>query len=686
MTVNDLRLSEVQISRELSWERTAQDLAWEIVYNLAIQGLKECAHVVVSFQAAGAFLYSRGGQDSNPHSRLLSDPEVVEGMWESKYEGRLMGYTACLTAGIARQVMLNPDQPDIEKGVRTGLAGLRKLHLEGYGQRGAAPEKVRLEFPVSTVAAALDETATPFVGVDVPVRMEGKFWTILDDTYKDDLKQIAQEIVLQGPKKVLSSVPLGRFGGLLTVDRQEIESLRSIRSLVSEYAAQVHPKRPLSIAVFGPPGSGKSFGITQLASALMPGEIEVVEFNLSQFGSTEELLSALQRVRDIGLSGKMPLVFWDEFDSAQGGDECGWLRHFLAPMQDGKFLHGGHVHPIGRAIFVFAGGTCETLQQFGKDSTSERRKARKVPDFISRLRGHLNVLGPNPRKEQGAPEDKYFILRRAILLQSMLSREAKQLQPGSIDKGVLRALLETRVYRHGARSMESIIATSQLAGKTHFERSSLPSEAQLDTHVDGQEFLALVQLLEFDASTLETMAKKVHDLFCEDLRDNGYRYGPVTNDQEKTHGSLVEYAQLREDEKQQNRDQVRQIPLKLATEGYYMIPARTGAPPVEFAKDELERLAAMEHLRWMKAKIDAEWRYDPKTDKNKHLHECLLPWNKSDPPLPEPYRSAMGSDELPDKEKEKDRNAVRNIGQILHTAGFTIVKAREKYLTFAAPA
>jgi len=29
MTVNDLRLTEVQISRELSWERTAQDLAWE---------------------------------------------------------------------------------------------------------------------------------------------------------------------------------------------------------------------------------------------------------------------------------------------------------------------------------------------------------------------------------------------------------------------------------------------------------------------------------------------------------------------------------------------------------------------------------------------------------------------------------------------------------------------------------
>jgi hypothetical protein len=95
--------------------------------------------------------------------------------------------------------------------------------------------------------------------------------------------------------------------------RQEIESLRSIRSLVGEYVSQPRPKRPLSIAVFGPPGSGKSFGITQLALALRPGEIEPKEFNLSQLGSTDELLSALHQVRDIGLGGKIPLVFWDEF-------------------------------------------------------------------------------------------------------------------------------------------------------------------------------------------------------------------------------------------------------------------------------------------------------------------------------------------------------------------------------------
>ncbi|HXF41123.1 MAG TPA: ATPase, partial [Blastocatellia bacterium] len=54
MSVNDLRLTEVQISRELSWERTAQDLAWELVHNPRVNALSHCAHVVISFDTAGA--------------------------------------------------------------------------------------------------------------------------------------------------------------------------------------------------------------------------------------------------------------------------------------------------------------------------------------------------------------------------------------------------------------------------------------------------------------------------------------------------------------------------------------------------------------------------------------------------------------------------------------------------------
>jgi hypothetical protein len=676
MTVNDLRLTEAQISRELSWERTAQDLAWEVIYNRDLRGLARCAHVVISFNAAGAFLYSRHGEGDSP-CRLLFDPEVVEGMWEQGYPGRMVGYTSCLTAGIAKQLMLAPAKPDIRQGIRTGLSALRCLHREGYGQRGASAAEVNLEFPLRTVVDALASDDTPYQETAVPMRIGSTYWTILGDRHQSNLEEVAREVVLKGPEQVLKGVPLGRFGDLLTVDRQEIESLRSIRSLVSEYAAQPHPKRPLSIAVFGPPGAGKSFGITQLALALRPGEIEPKEFNLSQLGSTDELLSALHQVRDIGLGGKIPLVFWDEFDSDHQGP-YGWLRYFLAPMQDGKFQQGHVAHPIGKAIFVFAGGTSETLDNFGKNLSEEQARAAKVPDFVSRLKGYINVLGPNPR---AGGDDPYYVLRRAILLRSMLSREANHvLRKGvvQIDSGVLRAMLLTRVYRHGARSMESVIAMSQLAGKTRFERSSLPTEAQLDLHVDGQDFLARVQQLELDGEILERMARAAHAVYCAEQTKLGWKYGPRWNEATKENSSLVDYDLLPEDEKDQNRSQVRDIPGKLAYAGCYMVPARSGEPPFVFPDDVLEELASMEHTRWMRQKVRDGCRYSPETDKARKLHKCLLPWRREDLTPYAGFAEQLGDGELPEEEKEKDRTAVRKIATILAQAGYTIVEARSK--------
>jgi hypothetical protein len=91
MTADDLRLNNLQISRELSWERSAQDLIWEALYNDAFAGLRQCAYVVVSFNAAGAFLYSRFAEGV-PACSIVSDPKVIEGMWEQDHPGGMVGY------------------------------------------------------------------------------------------------------------------------------------------------------------------------------------------------------------------------------------------------------------------------------------------------------------------------------------------------------------------------------------------------------------------------------------------------------------------------------------------------------------------------------------------------------------------------------------------------------------------
>lgn len=684
-SVNDLRRTEVQISEGLSWERTAQDVAWELVHNPLVNGLSRCAAVVVSFDTAGAVALWRSPLSENAgygiiaeQRHLIFDPKVIEGMWVESHPGGMIGYTTCLTASIARQFMASSKEFDLLKGIQTGLAAMRDLHQFGYEDDGV-PGRPNLIFPHDRITEILGVETSTFAVADIqdPVRFltssdddsenapTGGYWTILQDRYRENLEQVSEQIVLNGPEETLQDVPLGVFGDLLTVDRQEIESFRSIHTLVSEYLSQERPKRPLSMAVFGAPGSGKSFGITQVAKSIATKQIRKVEFNLSQFESAEELIDALHQVRDVVLSGETPLVFWDEFDTPFGDVPLGWLRYFLAPMQDGKFREEQLVHPIGKAIFVFAGGTSTRMEEFGRGLDSKTYRSSKVPDFISRLKGFVNILGPNPQGKIEA--DPYYIIRRAIILRSIIHRYAPHLfdkkdgvEVLNIDRGVLRAFLKTSEYKHGIRSMESIGVMSHLAEKQAFERSSLPAEAQLDLHVDGQEFLSLVQQMDMSGELLEKLAEAAHDVFCAQLQSEGYKYGERSDEDVKTHSSLVPYDQLPNDEKVQNRDLVRDIAFKLAGSGYIMIPARSNEPAFEFPGDNLEAMAEMEHERWMCLKLEAGWNYAPQTDKAKKLHAALLPW-----------------EDLSEQDKEKDRLMVRRIPQILAHAGYTIVRMRE---------
>ena len=280
-------------------------------------------------------------------------------------------------------------------------------------------------FPLDEVAAALLHGGAEFASV--PYRPV-KGGSILAQSHAGmSLAEVAATAAVRGVASLPHDIPVETVGDWSSVDRTEIENLRSVRNILDEYVQQGlrggHVSGPLPIAVFGPPGAGKTFAVRQIATVLLPGRIARLEYDLSQLQSDSELRAAFHEIRDVSLQGRLALVFWDEFDSPLGGQPLGWLRHFLAPMADGRFREGAGFHPLGRAIFVFAGGTSPSFDAFIRFGDERLERSAKKPDFISRLRGYVNVTGPNPLND----DDVAWPLRRALTLRSLVAARAPQM-------------------------------------------------------------------------------------------------------------------------------------------------------------------------------------------------------------------------------------------------------------------
>ena len=468
---------------------------------------------------------------------------------------------------------------------------------------------------------------------------------------------VGRRVALLGPK-ALNHIPFSRFGKLFTVDRNEIESLRNIRKMVLNYIDADKGKKPLSLAVFGPPGSGKSFGICEIARGILGKDAPILEFNLSQFEGPAALAGAFHQVRDKVLEGIMPIVFWDEFDSR----EYFWLQYLLAPMQDGKFLEGQIAHPLGKCAFVFAGGTSYTMENFGPSRNDSVKwdafKLKKGPDFVSRLSGYLNVLGPNRRplmnpetREWGEdPDDVCYPVRRALLIRSMAGlKEDGRLD---IDRGILSALIETGRYKHGARSLEKIVLQLKKTDSA-IRRSDLPTEDILSLHVDADEFLSIVNRdLEFKTNA-DVLAPCVHEFYRRLGKTEGWIRADMDHD----------YIDLNDDYKEDNRAAAVRIPQVLSLVGLYIVPE---SYPVSESLEEIreimdqniELLAEAEHNGWMEHKLRNGWIYGEKREEARKVHDCLRP-----------YR------ELSEKEKNKDRNSVGKFPEIIKEAKFKIVSS-----------
>ena len=150
------------------------------------------------------------------------------------------------------------------------------------------------------------------------------------------------------------------------------------------------------------------------------------------------------------------------------------------------------------------GGAAELKESAGQPNQNGQSQFTKAkgPDFISRLRGCIDIKGINSIKESAKSDDALFMLRRAIILRSVLERNGFVNEPdkvAEIDVSLLDALLVLRGddhrkgFEYDTRSMRMVInMCMRLHGR--LEKASLPPKSLLDMHVHFDQLVREMRL------------------------------------------------------------------------------------------------------------------------------------------------------------------------------------------------
>ncbi|MFO1042372.1 MAG: hypothetical protein U0941_11340 [Planctomycetaceae bacterium] len=665
VSATELRRADLRLGPALSWEQTLEELHAALNTNPGMQSLTKCRHLIIPFDTEGALWLSN--ENGSRKATFLFDPEHVEGERRQDMEGDVYGHLSCLAATVAAEVGSLPANPNLESAIRRGLAAMRHLRESGHGnatERGSG-------FPAKSLAAvvAKGDSSTPLqvrsFDCDVascPIRPDWSLLALHESPAAGasgvPLHGIARRVLIQGPRVLRA--PTLKVGDFFTADRGEIEALRSLRQLVDRYVDDRKADKPLSIGVFGPPGAGKSFAVKELAKALLGDQLGWLEFNLSQFNGPADLIGALHQVRDKILEGKLPVAFFDEFDS----QNFIWLKFLLAPMQDGRFQEGQISHPVGQCLFVFAGGTSHTFEAFeakGEGTGTPGHEAAdhfvlsKGPDFASRLDGKFNVVGPNPRTTPGASStDIFFPVRRALFIRSRL--RCSETERLDIHPGLATALLELPKFKHGSRSLTKLLEPFRVLRRNQpnarLGLSSLLPQDQLALHVELQKFDALTRRDEETANQLgvDKLACAVHAFY----RTKGGEEGWLKKHHDRDFADLSPFDQA------SNRAAARRIPAILALAGLKLAPGHATA-------NERSEMAALlsfhedilgeaEHDGWMAWHFANGWSHSESRDDARQLNELLIPYS-----------------ELPEIVKAKDKDAIKHYPDIAELAGLKIV-------------
>jgi len=148
-----------------------------------------------------------------------------------------------------------------------------------------------------------------------------------------------------------------------------------------------------------------------------------------------------------------------------------------------------------------------------------------------------------------------------------------------------------------------------------------------------------------------------HEILARALHEDYVRHQEQLGQTSQTNPTMVPWDSLPERFRESNRRQVDHIGIRLKDIGFEILPLTNwDTASYEFTPDEIERMAQMEHKRWCDELRREGWRYAPgPKNPDKQTHPDLVSWES-----------------LSEPEKEKNRNAVRELPGFLAQAGFEV--------------
>jgi hypothetical protein len=154
-----------------------------------------------------------------------------------------------------------------------------------------------------------------------------------------------------------------------------------------------------------------------------------------------------------------------------------------------------------------------------------------------------------------------------------------------------------------------------------------------------------------DTDIIERFARAIHDRYL--AHETGL------GDAMYSRPGLRQWDELNRDMQDSNRGQAANFGEALRSCGLTLMPASSDSAPFAFTYDEIEYLARAEHVRWSEEKMAQGYRYgEPRRDVGPDkLHPSLKPW-----------------EDLDHRDRERDRDAIRNMPAVLHDAGLQVIR------------